>query len=273
MKFVLIALFMLLSLWSIFSFDLEKPLIAFRYGISFIIVYPFRFIFLLAFLGSVGFIFWTVYMPHFQVITQTYTQAEQLLSNGERAGIKVKNIKGTLSYMRINNILNEPIRTDSTFEATLQDFITKQRALWDELPAAFRDPANNTGLISLPKPLQISYVKVEAWRHTILFLYSDENLLDKRILHEHGDFSLAPSVQQLQFHAPKVPVATIEQVITAFTNWQTQAMSLYDPHTDFGFIGDPTPQHKFLVLFIPEPADRYDYNNILKGLVGFRYDH
>lgn len=264
---------MLLSLWSIFSFDLEKPLIAFRYGFSFIVVYPFRFIFLLAFLASVGFIFWTIYKPQLQVMNQTYVHAEPLLNNGERAGLKVKNIQGTLSYMRINKMLNEPIKTDSSFEVNLQDFIEKQRALWDELPPAFRDPANNTGLISLPKPLQISYVKVEAWKHTVLFLYSDEALPDKRILHEHGDFSVTPSVQQLQFHAPKIPEAIIEQVITAFNNWQTQAMSLYDAHMGFGYIGDPTPQHKFLVLFIPEPADRYDFNNILKGLVGYRYDH
>lgn len=179
MKTILIVIYILLGIWALFSFDTVKPNIAFRYYLSNFSVNPFKiglFTFLLFFL--LIFSFFIVKSIFYENLISQYKSIEPIFTNFNENNIKVDTFKTTCEYVNVYEHFKS-LKKEKDIKKEVLNFIDNSRFFHKNYPKAFSNSIAKC--YNFPKNTQISIIRIEQYKETILFICQNENLKDKEV--------------------------------------------------------------------------------------------
>jgi hypothetical protein len=182
MRTTAIILFIILGIWSIFSFETSRIFLAFKYYWSNILVFPIRTIsitIIALVISSVLVII--VNKGIVNPIRLQQQKIENIKHEFEIRNIKIDfNSEMMLSYLKIHDKLKS--NGTSSIENEILNFIDNSRFFYNNLPAIFENnPEFNKQVFNMINPTQVVAIKIKRYKHTILFISHNKNFPDKRI--------------------------------------------------------------------------------------------
>lgn len=263
MRTTAIIVFIILSIWSIFSFETYKIFLAARYYWGNILTSPARTISITLLTLTIAFLFTIVtYKGLILPIRTQEKKIEAVYGEFKERNIEVdSSLKFTTEYLKIYNQLKVGKRLPLKDE--ILKFIDNSKFFYSNLPTYFNEnPDFNTCIFNMTPVTQVTALKIDNFQHTILFITHNINRPDKEI----NIYSYQNLPTNTNLHQILDPIFTDEILNTLrgnFEFWLAQGTGIHGS-AGVAVTTHPSLNGDWLWIGVPEPFNKdNNLNNLL----------
>ncbi len=263
MRTIFIILFIILTIWSIFSFDTARINLVARYYMANLSANPIKISFytFCAVLLTIT-VFIVIYKGIAKPIRSQVKAIEPAFINFKDFNIKVNGSKTTSEYVKIYERLRATNKKCSVKEQILK-FIDDNRFFYTNYPMEFKNNPSFNQQYSMLEVTQITALRVNEFRHTILFVSHNPSLQDKKL--SYFTYENLPDNDSL--HQILDPVFTDKVLNTLRENFEMWLKRGSGIHGSVGLavtIGNKKLDGDWMWIGVPDP---FNSNNNLNNLL------
>lgn len=263
MRTIVIILFIILTIWSIFGFETSNISLALKYFIANVLANPIKTI--LTLVGILGLATILCLFTHFTIIRPIRNQIEKI--EPLAVEFKERNIKFELNSKTISEYIKiyDQLRSKKRLELNVQilKFIDDSKFVYSNLPDALKNYQElNTSIFNMNRVTQVTALKIEKYKHTILFISHNEKKADRQI--NFYKFDNLPENEILQTYLDSI--FTDEILNPLRQNFEFWLKNNYGLHGSAGVALATKPNHdgEWMWIGVPEP---FNENNNLSNLL------
>lgn len=267
MKTVGMILFILLSIWSLFSFETTKIILSGKYLYGNFVSNPTKIVgyILLLILLIIG-LFVTINNGFKKPFANQMAAIEPIIPAFEERNYNTEKFKHS-EYIKIYERLNRNTNKKLSDKEQVLKFIENSRFIYQNLPEIItKETSSNTQIFNMNRVTQVTMLRVEKYKHTIILISHNPKLEDRLSVYEYKNL---PDNNKLRKISDEVFTDEILNTLRDnFEMWLNGGII----HGSAGLAVTTSRNLKgdWLWIGVPNPFNDYYLNDLIAENLGFQ---